>query len=56
MNMKARVWKENGLWEWDVRDDRKPRMRSTGCAATWRRAMDSALDDLAWLADRGELA
>ena len=50
--MKARIWKENGLWEWDVRDEKTPRVRSTGCSATWQRAVDNVLGELAWMAAR----
>jgi hypothetical protein len=50
--VKARIWKEDGLWEWDVRDDRPPATRSTGARSTWREAVDIALEELAWMASR----
>lgn len=50
--MKARIWKENGLWEWDVLDDGPPSTRSTGARFIWREAVDTALGELAWMASR----
>lgn len=50
--MKARIWKEDGLWERDVLDDRPPATRSTGARLTWREAVDTALQELAWMARR----
>ena len=48
----ARVWHENGAWEWDVRDDRPPAQRSTGRVLTWRVAMAAAAEDLAHFMSR----
>jgi hypothetical protein len=39
----ARVWKEDGRWQWDVRMSGQ---RSTGGRATWREAYDTALSEL----------
>jgi hypothetical protein len=47
----ARVWRAApGQWEWDVRLGGS---RSTGTTDTWRKAYDSALEDLAWLSQGG---
>ena len=49
--MKARVWKDHGLWSWEVRDDRFPGVRITGGSRrTWGGALRRALRGLAWLA------
>ena len=50
----ARVWKdrEYGSWEWDVRDHRYPPQRSTGRTLSWRKTMDAALEEVAWMATR----
>jgi hypothetical protein len=49
--VKARVWKECGLWSWEVRDTRFPGMRLTGGSRrTWDEALDRALTGLSWLA------
>jgi hypothetical protein len=39
----ARVWKEDGCWQWDVRMFGQ---RSTGGRPTWREAYDVALSEL----------
>lgn len=45
--MKARVWKQDGAWEYDVQWDGPPRMRATGTCATWRGAIVGVFDELA---------
>ena len=50
--MRARIWKEDGLWEWDVQDDREPRMRSTGASRSWLSALGIALHEMRWMVTR----
>jgi hypothetical protein len=45
--VKARVWKRDGAWEYDVQWDGPPRMRATGTRATWQGAIDSVFGELA---------
>ena len=49
--MKARVWKDHGLWSWEVRDERFAFVRLTGGSRrTWDEALSRALRGLSWLA------
>lgn len=50
--MKARIWKQDGAWEYDVRDDRPPRLRATGTCRTWESALASVLGELRYMAGR----
>ena len=51
--MKARVWKDHGLWQWEVRDERFQCVRLTGGSRhDWGEALRRALRTLAWLANR----
>jgi hypothetical protein len=49
--VKARVWKDHGLWQWEVRDERFQCVRLTGGSRRdWGEALRRALRGLKWLA------
>jgi hypothetical protein len=49
-DISIRLWKQDGMWEWDIRWPGPPQMRSTGAARTLREALVDVTSDVLVLA------
>lgn len=45
----ARIWPDGQMWEYELTDERPPRMKSTGASRTLEGAIESVMSDLSAL-------